>query len=109
MDYFKKVTASNHKEKGLQDYFIGGRVNIRKDAFLKMKLHHFKTEYSYISAINGKAVRNLGEEIDILFEYYLHKGLSTKTALDIFLPTEEWMGKDNDPSVFIYTILTYRI
>lgn len=106
MDLFKSANSYNRKNLGLRDYILRGWISVHENVKLRADGHLFRVEYSYPSAIDGSPARCLGQELDTSLEYKLNDGVKLKAAFDIFLPSNDWLGRDADPGIFIYSVMT---
>ncbi|MFC1556126.1 hypothetical protein ACFL67_03495 [candidate division KSB1 bacterium] len=105
MDYFTNVLS---KMNGLQDFILRFGFSPVESARTMIDLHKFRFQKAYNSAVDGSAVNNIGYEIDTKTDYTMREGLSMRYGLCLFLPSEDWQGKDTDLSLFSYLSFTLQ-
>ena len=62
----------------------------------------FAASQDYASAVDGTDATALGNEINIVRTQKLKENLTLSTGLGYFMPAEEFVGADKDPSMWMF-------
>ena len=113
---YDNLYYTGHKFRGYMDYFLGsgprglvdvivrGRTSLSPTWTAQADVHYFTTAQNYAVADgDSKAV---GVEIDAGVATTAVKGVTLVWGGSIFLPSEDYAGADQDPGLWVYSMLT---
>ena len=84
MDYF--YVASPHKNTGLWDSYFTASCLPGKKTGIQLAFHHFTSPVKILNYQNTKASSNLGNEIDLSFNYQVYKDVKITGGYAHMLP-----------------------
>jgi len=85
MDYF--YVASGHKNTGLWDSYLNASIKVGKKTGIQAAFHHFVSPVKVLNYQHETASSNLGDEIDLSFNYNLDKAVKIIGGYGHMLPT----------------------
>ena len=113
---FDTLFATNHKFYGFMDYFVGAGSFARglqdmsvqvglspnEKTSLVVDLHNFTAPHSPAGVEKG-----LGQEVDFTVNYKYNSALSLVGGVSVFMPGDDFGGKDNAFWGYISSIVTF--
>ena len=87
---------------GLNDVFVKARFEPRENLGLNGHLHYFQTNAEYRSNVDGDEVRSLGSEVDLFLTCKPYDRLKVQFGGSAFFPSDDWLGRNADPSYWMY-------
>jgi hypothetical protein len=105
--YMDLFTPSNTE--GLMDVYLRQGLSPAKDWTLAGDVHLFRTAAGYRSVKDGKETKARGLELDVLARTTKLQKAILEVGGSVFFPSEDWQGKDADPALWGYAMVTVKL